>query len=246
MRIMLYEKFNTDYEFLTFGNFNNKPLPKTDDELRYDRQLSWKAITLYDEIFGTNVKETYGEDYDLLLKDPSIKRPTSGDVIKKLIENSYLPNWYSKFNIKTNSDNISGLLLDQFINHHQGKKVSWKPLINYLKKEMKTSQRKKQFVYNLYKPFGSQFNQEMTKEILNVKKDYEIDNKEEFKPMDERLEKTWWKCIQWSMNHYKDFFKLDEMIERACNKMIEILDNKSDLIEKWIDNKIERFKKGLE
>jgi hypothetical protein len=248
MKIKLFEEYSGNYDFVTFGNFDNKPLPKTDEDIKKDRELSWKAINVYDEIFGTNVKETYGEDYGLLLKDPSIKYPTSGDVIKKLIENSYTSNWYAKFNIQNNSSNIPGMILDQIMNSLQGKEVTWKNLKKYLKNELTISQRKKEFIYNLYLNFGSEFDQDITREVFDIKgKNHKFEIKEEIEveKMEKSLEKLWWRCIKWSLNHYKDYFKLDDMIDRACDKLISMLDNKTEYIDKWVDVKVEEFKNKL-
>ena len=168
------EKYNFkshNLDFLKYGNWNNKKLPLTDLELSEDKNLSIKSIELYDEIFGTKLKEIYGEDYSLLVKDPSINHVTYGDIIKKLIELSYQPNWYSKFNIQLeSSNNINQILLDQIVKNFQGKELEWKHLSNFLSREMKKSQRKQEFLYNLFKKYGSHLNQDIFKKNFRNKK----------------------------------------------------------------------------
>lgn len=233
-----------DLNFLNFGNFNDKPLPKTDDELRYDRNLSLRAIEIYDDIFGTSVKSTYGDDFGMLVKDPSIKQVTSGDVIKKLIDNSYTPNWYSKFEIQNNSETISGFLLDQMVNKYQGKPVNWKPLIKHLDIKMKMAQRKSNFMYNIYQKFGSEFNHEIILNVFDIKTKtfkYDTDDIREETKMNSDLEKAWWKCIKWALSHYKDYCQLTDIIEKACGKLVEITDNQLNLIDNWVDSKVDVF-----
>jgi len=238
-----------DFGFLMYGNFDSKPLPKTDDELEYDRNLSMKAISSFDELFGTNIREMYGDDFSMLLQDPSINHPTSGDVIKKLVEISYQPKWYSKFEIKNNSENINGMILDQLINNYQGKEISWKHIIEYLKQGgVKSAQRKQEFIYKLFLYFGSEFNQEIVKkafEIKNKKHVYDVDDTRTQSEMEQNIELAWWKCLKWSMDHYKDYFKLEEVIIKALNKLITLLKEKTNLIEKWVDYKIKLFLNNL-
>jgi len=242
-----YKLFKEKYEYLKFGNFDNKPLPKSEDELSYDKKLGLKVMKIYDNIFGTNVLATYGSDFDLLVKDPSIKRVVSGDVVKALIRKSYKPQYYSKFKFEDKpEDTIENILAKQILNKYQAENISWESLIKYVGSvnNIHSTERKKSFVYKLFYNFGKEFNQNIAKEVFDIKNKkfkYDVKDDREDIVMDSKLEKLFWKCIKWSMSHYKDWMKTSDVLEKAGGKLVELVTDKSDIINKLIDDKVELF-----
>ena len=241
-----YIKEGKILDFLEFGNSNDKRLPKTYDEVKYDESLSQLAIQLYDSIFGTEFIKKYENDLGLLVKDPTIKNVTSGDVISKLIDMSYQPNIYSEFDIRISEDNgLDELLLKQIMNSYQHKSTSLDELLKYFNK-LPSKTRKKKFLYELYLDYGNNFDIEMIKLVFDIKRKKNLYHyRKELKDlpsMDSNLEKYLWKCIKWSMEHYKDYFDTKEMLERAFNKMFDIITHKEKLVFTYIDSQIEVFK----
>lgn len=235
-------------DFLEFGNAANKRLPKTQDEVNYDNKLSLRAIKLYDDIFGTNFTNKYKDDFSLLVKDPSINKVTSGDIISKLIEMSYIHKVYSKFDIKTSKDGLEELLLKQIMNSYQIKEINTKDILEYLNKLTKKS-RVKKFLYDLYLDYGNNFDVELIKEVFEIKRKKSLhhhrDNLIELPTMDKYLETAWWKSIKWSLSHYKDYFETKEMLNKALDKMFSLITKEDMLIFSYIDSKIILFKERL-
>ena len=246
-----YKLFKEKYEYLKFGNFDKKLLPKTEEELSYDKKLGMKAMGMYDQIFGTNVLATYGADFDLLVKDPGLKKTTSGDVIKKLVKNSYKPQWYSKFKFDDKpEDNIENILAKQVLNKYQSNKISWDSLTKYVlsPSNINPNERKKSFVYKLFYNFGKEFNQDIAKEIFEIKNKkikYDVKDERNEINMNADLEKLFWKCIKWSLAHYKDWMKVSDVIEKAGNKFVELITDKTDIINKYIDEKVKVFEEEI-
>jgi hypothetical protein len=246
-----YKLFKEKYNYLKFGNFDNKPLPKSEQELSYDKKLGLKVMKIYDNIFGTNVLATYGSDFDLLVKDPSIKRATSGDVVKALIGKSYKPQFYSKFKFEDKpEDTVENILAKQILNKYQSETISWDSLIKYVysAKNIHSNERKKSFVYKLFYNFGKEFDQNIAKEVFEIKnKKFKYDVKDDRKDivMDSKLEKLFWKCIKWSLAHYKDWMKTKDVLEKAGDKLVELVTDKSDIINKLIDEKVALFEEEV-
>jgi len=244
-----YIKEGKILDFLEFGNAKDKRLPKTHDEVKYDVGLSQLAIQLYDSIFGTKYLKKYGNNLTLLVKDPTIKDVTSGDVISKLIDMSYLPNVYSNFDIKISEENrLEELLLKQIMNSYQNKDTSVDDILDYFKK-IPSKSRKKKFLYDMYLDYGNNFDKELIRKVFDIKRKKNLYHyRKELKDipkMNIDLEKSWLKCIKWSMDHYKDYFNTSEMLERAFNKMLEITTRKEKLVFGYIDNQLEIFKDRL-
>ena len=232
--IKKYIDFTNEGSFTPFSNKPNGKRPKTNEELKNDYEISLFAMKSFDNIFGTNFHTNFKNDLSSLVKDPSINIITSEDVINKLKEIAYDPNYYLKFKYSFDDNNLNNVLYSLILSIDH----NLHPITVLLNKTFKYKPRNKKFWYIFFKEHGHYFSPEIVSKCLKIKKGNPFGINNNGNKLNPDIQKYFILAFNWGINHFKDWINLNKLIELSTDKFIELTSKKEfEIIKEFIDNK---------
>lgn len=159
-------------QYVIYGNFNELKKPVSDKELEQNNYLLKLAVTKFDELFNTDYFKKYGLDYDLLVKDPTIKKVYYGDVVRQLCIDAFKFDVFRNVNVesaKSISDLVIAFIIMDYIKDEQGIVKLQKYFKDVMFMKIPKIVNKKELLYLFFKNNGTEFTTDKINEIFNIK-----------------------------------------------------------------------------
>lgn len=237
-------------DYVLYGNFNELKKPISDKELEQNNLLLKDAVTYFDKLFNTKYFETYGLDYDMLVKDPSIKKVYYGDVVRQLCIDAFKFDIFKNVNVKSStsiSDFVLALIILLSIKDEQ-KETELNVLFKKkIFEKIPSIINKKEFLYKFFKNNGSEFNIEKVIEV------FEIKNKKNVYSLsgnnilaDIYIQELFLKSLKKTIDRFVEIVNADKFFEIFIGYLKKEIGNDKELSatiihDKYIINKLKMF-----
>jgi len=175
--------------------------PKNDTDIKREKNFIIDSVKKFDDIFGTNYYEKFGSDFHVLVGKEVY---FSKEIIESLSEEAIKPGVYVRFDLLKNKDENIETLYDHLMKltlmNQEGKEDN--ETLDFLCSQITSKVNKEEVYYRLFRKIGSEFNQEVIKDTLEVKTSYDLGGNN--KPMDKNMQRSFLISLKNSLKHYQN------------------------------------------
>lgn len=222
--------------------------PSSDRDIKVEKEFIVSAIKKFDEIFGTDYYQKFGTDFRLLVgKDIFFSK----EIVESLVKESLKEEVNEKFDLLKNKDENSHTLYDHLMRVKLNED-NIDEALDFLTTILPSKINKSELYYKLFKKVGSEFSDEIIKDVLEIKSSFDL--KGDGRVMKKEYQKAFLESMKRTMLRYpskvkknksnfintKEFFKytLGEFSKKEMSENI-----RRDYIKKRLNDWVQYLKK---
>lgn len=198
--------------FKIFEIFSKDNPPENDSEIEKNKTLIRKAVQKFDKIFGTNYYQKYGSDFRTVLGDT---RYFLKEIIIYLRDET-LKKGPDGFKHTKFIDNLTTTLYDNLIRDFL---TNEKNTLKFIGDKIPNKINKTELFYKFFLNFGHNFNDELIKEVLEIKQKFE--NKREKDEMNKTIQRTFLKSMKEVMDMFSEKVKRNQTVFISSDTFFE-------------------------
>ena len=171
-------------ESITINNrvapFSLDNRPSSDRDIKIEKDFIISAIKKFDEIFGTDYYQKFGTDFRLLVGKEVF---FSKEIVESLVNESLKEEVNVKFNLLQNDDENTNTLYDNLMRvklnsisdgDTEDDNDTDSKALDFITSLLPSKINKSELYYRLFKKVGSEFDDELIKDILEVKHSFDL------------------------------------------------------------------------
>ena len=162
--------------FLDWIPFSKGKRPASDLDIKLNKNLIRESVRKFDIMFGTDYFDKFGMDYHILTGSNIYY---AKEVIESLTDEALRSSVYDKFDLVSKKDESQNFLYDYImsmsIKSSEGcGEDCFDDTLYFLKRNIPLKVSRGEFLYKFFKKFGSEFNNDLIKDIFEVKNGYDL------------------------------------------------------------------------
>jgi hypothetical protein len=221
MKIKRYLEYITESKkdnFLDWIPFSRSKRPKSDEDIKLNKRLIRESVMKFDMMFGTQYFDRFGMDYQILVGSTVYY---CKEVLESLTDEALKEEVYQNFDLTQEPDQTlyDNIMVD-ILTEDDNKDV----LFKYITSKIPKMVYKQEILHKFFKKFGSEFNNDLIKEIFDTKSNYDLG--ESSNVMLSTIQREFLNSMKATMDRYQE----------KENKGVKKLVNSHDFFKNVIEN----------